>query len=784
MLTTEDCPLDRWALRPFAEARRPLFKLTHGLGDSIQFTVCLRHLRAAFPGRPIAVQACDSLAEFFRPLVDRVYGAGDAIQPGEHDYVEDCPWSVPGNTYPKHPATKAENWLLQRGIQPQVALCRYQASPSAHAMRAAAEYLVECDATGRAVLIHHAGRTARSRKLVPDSVWMALIARLTSAGLVPIVLDWECHGRPCASVGLPGTYNPGRGHWLWHGWDRADVDVLVALASQASCCVGIDSGPGHAFVSSGAPTVLTWKRHHPVHFCPPSPNVVHLVPFDHARFASGPIGFFQASYAWVPYAHATLAETMAEQVLGQVRHREQLSQDSGLRLLPSVPDSDLRLSECAGVAWQPGPERVEYGEAYWDKYRAYAATGRGAVLRKLRDDLAAHYARSVLDLGVGCGDFVENWTGGPAYGWDVSEQARNWLRDRSALLEPTTANLQKVQAVTAWDTFEHLPDPSKLLDAMRPGQYLVLSLPIFQDLRRIRESRHYRPGEHLTYWTASGLARFLDSAGFSLLARNERETTDGEREAIQSFVFRKRPFAKPARSALVTGGIGDWFAVEQLLTGEQRDALEQVFYATRQHRPIRQLWIAVQEHYPKLRMHTVLTDDWSNRFCFVDKWEVATAINGECPAEDDWSIKVAFKRRTAGEWECRQSSILRTTLSTDLPGLPAEYLAIQSESPNDRSLPRDVQQHEWASITEWADRRGLPLVSIDQSEGYSLPVAIEVLKHAAGYIGIDSCFSVLAARLFRHDMLKIRSVNGHLLNNVANYYPTQGGGAWVGRKFG
>ena len=787
MLATEDCPLDRWAERDFAGARRPLFRLTHGLGDSVQFTVALRHLRAAFPGRPIAVQACDSLAEFFRPLVDRVYGAGDRIPPGEHDYIEDCPWVVPAACYADSPSTKAEAWLRLRGIAPQADLCRYDARPSVEALAAAREYLAECDALENAVLIHHTGRTARNRKTLPDSLWVGLVERLRAEGFAPIVLDWECHGRPGATVGLPGTHTPGRGHWLWHGWDRADIERLAALASLARCCVGIDSGPGHVFQASGAPTVIAWTRHHPLNFAPLSSDTIHIVPADHRRWAKGLTpqaeAFFAAHYAALEYRWDTLPDRLAEAVLMQAQSGRQRSSDPVLATTASLPDGDLRLNAAQGIAWQAGDERVEYGTAYWDKYRAYAETERGGVLRRQRDDFAAKYARSVLDIGVGCGDFVLNWTGGPAFGWDVSTTAQNWLAAHGKLLEPTADNLRTVQAVTLWDTFEHLPEPSKLLDAIPSGRYLLTSLPVFADLRRIRQSRHYRPGEHLTYWTADGLIRYLDRAGFTLLERHDRETTEAGREAIETFAFRKRPFDPPAKSALITGGIGDWFAIEQLLTGEQRDALETVYYATRQHRPIRSLWEALP-NYPRLRQHVVLADDWSKRFCFVDKWEVRAAINGECPAEADWSIKVAFARHAAGGLECRQSSILRHTLTAELPGLPEEFAAIQSNSPNDQRLARDVNESEWPAIQRWASLRGLPLVSIDQSEGYSLPTAIEILKRASGYIGIDSCFSVLAARLFRHDMLKIRSVNGHLFKNVASYYPTQGGGEWVGRKFG
>lgn len=800
MLATEDCPLDRWARRDFANARRPLFLLTHGLGDSIQFTVALRHLRGRFDS--IAVRVSDSVAPFFAGLVDRVYRLSDQLPvnargvpwPIEHDYVEDCPWNVPAACYADSPSTKAEAWLRLRGIVPQADLCRYQSAPRPEAIDAARRYLRECDATGNAILIHHTGRTARNRKTLPDAAWLRVVERVREAGYVPIVLDWDCHGSPGATVGQFGSYTPGRGHWLWHGWDVADVERLAALAQEAVACVGIDSGPGHVFQASGTPTVICWARHHPLNFAPVSGSTLHLVPADHARWIKGFAdpgrflaahkagAFFAANYAHRVYTWDGLGDQIADAVLEQADAGRLRGADDVLQDTPSMRDADLRVNVGRGVAWQADATHVvPYDQAYMDKYREYAMTERGAAINAFRQEFAAHYARSVLDVGIGCGDFVGKWTGGPCYGNDVNPAGATWLRERGLFRDVTAETLRTVQAVTMWDVFEHFTQPSEVLKQFQPGQYLLLSLPIFDDLTRVRESRHYRPGEHLTYWTRAGLIRFLDAAGFTLLKESDAEIKAG-REAIHSFAFRKRPFDPPARSILITGGIGDWFAVEQTLTGEERDALETVYYATRQHRPIAELW-RLLPNYPRLREHVVLTDDWSKRFCFVDKWEVGQAIGRECPAERDGSIKLVFADLAKGAIQCRQSSVLRHTLTTDLPTLPEQYACVQYTSPNDRRHQRDVRDKERPAIQAWASLRGLPLVSIEQSEGFALPVAIEILKHASGFIGIDSCFSVLAARLFEPHTLKIRSVNRHLFSNVRNYYPTQEAGSWVSGSF-
>jgi len=60
--------------------------------------------------------------------------------------------------------------------------------------------------------------------------------------------------------------------------------------------------------------------------------------------------------------------------------------------------------------------------------------------------------------------------------------------------------------------------------------------PIFPDLTAIRASKHYRPGEHLYYFTEDGLVRWMALHGFLLRERNDFETRAG-RDSILSFAF-------------------------------------------------------------------------------------------------------------------------------------------------------------------------------------------------------------------------------------------------------
>jgi hypothetical protein len=48
--------------------------------------------------------------------------------------------------------------------------------------------------------------------------------------------------------------------------------------------------------------------------------------------------------------------------------------------------------------------------------------------------------------------------------------------------------------------------------------------------------------------------------------------------------------------------------------------------------------------------------------------------------------------------------------------------------------------------------------------------AVEVVKHAQGYIGIDSAFSVIAAKIFPPENISIKSLNEHCYKFAHIYF--------------
>jgi len=207
----------------------------------------------------------------------------------------------------------------------------------------------------------------------------------------------------------------------------------------------------------------------------------------------------------------------------------------------AVQDADLMLCESRGIAYQRdmAAGRQPYGDGYLAKVDAYDGTEIAKAVNLGRCSLLVRHlpaGATVLDVGAGSGAFVRDATaaGFSVKGFEVINQAADRLRKAGAWAEDP----HEFDCVTLWDTIEHLEDPHTRLQQVRKGAYLFASVPVFEDLRKIRESRHYRPGEHLYYWTSQGFIGWMALYGFRLLEQSSHETAAG-RESIGAFAFRR-----------------------------------------------------------------------------------------------------------------------------------------------------------------------------------------------------------------------------------------------------
>lgn len=269
------------------------FRFPHGMGDFVQFSAVLAHLKKHKP---------DWRVEF----------APDG---------ELIPWKEGAKNYPQWPSTKAVRCLIEQfEIVPEKELLRYSLEVGDEAKQKAADYLARLPKKKGVVAIHYEGRSC-PQKNAPVQAIAKLCTHLIRNEYVPLILDWS--ERPKLADGET-IFCPGRGHLLWDGDDKASPEVLAALLSQVSLNVMVDSGPQKVAMAMRAPLLAIWTTSSPIHYTDDvdAANVVHLVPQDHDRHMLQSSGvdrecdgekgmrFFRENYRHVVYSD--LAKSLCE----------------------------------------------------------------------------------------------------------------------------------------------------------------------------------------------------------------------------------------------------------------------------------------------------------------------------------------------------------------------------------------------------------------------------------------------------------------------------------------
>jgi SAM-dependent methyltransferase len=212
--------------------------------------------------------------------------------------------------------------------------------------------------------------------------------------------------------------------------------------------------------------------------------------------------------------------------------------DSFIARMAASEDGDLMM--CDGVAYQSDmSKQIKYNGEYFNKCLSYEDQPIALAINSGRVALVNKYVgpdAGVLDVGVGSGEFIKKRPN--TFGYDINPNAIEWLKANYRWSDGFAA----FDAFTFWDVLEHLETPDDYFRRIHEGAYLFTSLPIFPDLTTIRESRHYRPGEHLYYFTDAGFVRWMGSHGFKMLERDNYEIVAG-RDNILSYAFVR--WAKP-----------------------------------------------------------------------------------------------------------------------------------------------------------------------------------------------------------------------------------------------
>ena len=327
-----------------------LLRFNHGLGDAVQFTVVLKHLRHFHPDWQIDVRSLRGKHSAFHELCRRSYHDQEAAPLGPHR-VFDIQWCENYNRYSDRPNSKITNCLEEVFHVPYRAeLGRYQVNVGDGAKERAAQYLesIGCRAAGgsradasglcdtggalagasgccggryNAVVFHYQGNTSQHKKNLAHDTVAGWVELCLAAGYVPVILDWD---RRSPLADQRRVFNPGvHAGDIWGRFGSGDAETITALIGAASAFVGIDSGPGKCASATETPALIAWTGHHPIQFHDPADNTVHLVPDNHCQIPPaqnpGVADYFLKHYrhrTYAPGREANLAAAGAEWLAG------------------------------------------------------------------------------------------------------------------------------------------------------------------------------------------------------------------------------------------------------------------------------------------------------------------------------------------------------------------------------------------------------------------------------------------------------------------------------------
>lgn len=195
---------------------------------------------------------------------------------------------------------------------------------------------------------------------------------------------------------------------------------------------------------------------------------------------------------------------------------------------------ELKWDDDRGVGFVDESPNGLYDRSYFREYQRRDRTEIGRQLTEERALLVQRHvgADVVVDVGIGGGAFVSARR--DTFGYDVNPDGEQWLRRRHRWWD---IYARRCESATFWDSLEHIRDMDAVVAQVRGTVFI--SMPIYESREHCLGSKHYKPGEHLWYFTLDGLVRWFRDRGFACRDFNEMEVACG-REGIGTFVFRRK----------------------------------------------------------------------------------------------------------------------------------------------------------------------------------------------------------------------------------------------------
>lgn len=213
----------------------------------------------------------------------------------------------------------------------------------------------------------------------------------------------------------------------------------------------------------------------------------------------------------------------------------------GAKRVAVTEKDDLVINIARGIAYQADKDNlIEYGKEYLQHYIDLEKSKTCHNINERRKDLVYNtcpYGK-ILDYGSGAGTFLKK-IAGRGYGYDINPYAVTKLKDDRVYVDPYENIPNDVTCFTFWDSLEHIPQPGSILAKVKSHCYVYVSIPIIDDISKVKQWKHYKPNEHLWYFTRKGFTNWMRN--FDLVpwsAALDFEIKEG-RQDIYTFVFKR-----------------------------------------------------------------------------------------------------------------------------------------------------------------------------------------------------------------------------------------------------
>lgn len=231
---------------------------------------------------------------------------------------------------------------------------------------------------------------------------------------------------------------------------------------------------------------------------------------------------------------------------------------------------------------------------------------------------------------------------------------------------------------------------------------------------------------------------------------------------------------KKLKAVLMSGLIGDTIAVESMMPLNFKHQIRVVFHIGNKPRMVEPI---IRAMFPNLKHYVYFADTIHDKNVKVKFQQMVTrVVKSNHPKLSDWTIPVVYARHN--KRMCKSLLVSQTLAAIDHFRLPSQYACVCPASTG-----RYFDKVDWLHTQMWLTKRKLPGVVVgclypnsrkldfDLVGKTTLLEALEIVKGASMYLGVDGGLAPLAAKVRCSKDLQIRSRSRKLLAfNKYNYY--------------